>query len=235
MQRYQKTLIAGASGKTGQALLPLLHRAKLSAKLLTSKPQNKKNLEAFGEVMVADLMKPQDAQRAIEGTDAVLCTVGAGSSPTSLLFGGSMVDSTGTINLINAAKQSGCKHFTLVTSIGVGDSSNDIPTGLKLIIGRVLTAKNEAEEALRKSGLSYTILRPGGLSDNVATLDVLVGQGGGQVTGMIPRADVARLMLASLFTEDAKNKTFELVSRSGLRGNLGRLTTVQWAFPWEVA
>ena len=47
----------------------------------------------------------------------------------------------------------------------------------------------------------------------------MVGEGGTAIgSGMIPRADVARLMVAVLFTPEVENRTFEIVSRAGLRG-----------------
>lgn len=47
----------------------------------------------------------------------------------------------------------------------------------------------------------------------------MVGEGGTAIgSGMIPSADVARLMVAALFTSEAENRTFEIVSRAGLRG-----------------
>jgi uncharacterized protein YbjT (DUF2867 family) len=54
------------------------------------------------------------------------------------------------------------------------------------------------------------------------------GEGGLTVAGSIPRADVARLLVASLSTPDARNRTFEVVSRDGLRGPARGLVDLDW-------
>lgn len=82
----------------------------------------------------------------------------------------------GTLNLIAAAKQRGIKRFVLVTSIGADDLLNP----LNLFWG-VLFWKKRAEEELQRSGLTYTIVRPGGLKSKLREVGVGacadVGQG----------------------------------------------------------
>lgn len=63
----------------------------------------------------------------------------------------------GTLNLIAAARQKGVKQFIFVTSIGADDLANP----LNLFWG-VLFWKKRSEEELQRSGLTYTIVRPGG-------------------------------------------------------------------------
>lgn len=62
------------------------------------------------------------------------------------------------MNLISAAKQKGVQKFVLVSSIGADDLANP----LNLFWG-VLFWKKRAEQELQRSGLTYTIVRPGGL------------------------------------------------------------------------
>jgi uncharacterized protein YbjT (DUF2867 family) len=95
----------------------------------------------------------------------------------------------------------------------------------------ILDAKDDAERRLRESGLRYTILRPGGLTNDSATNDVAVGEGGVTVTGRIPRADVARLVVAALDTPASENRTFEVVSRTGLNGESTGTVDIDWQYP----
>jgi uncharacterized protein YbjT (DUF2867 family) len=77
-------------------------------------------------------------------------------------------------------------------------------------------------------------VRPGGLTDDPPTGEVVVGEGGDTVSGQIPRADVARLMVAALSSPDARNRTFEVVSRAGLRGKATGVVDPEWRLPESV-
>ena len=181
-------------------------------------------------MIVGDLLTPADAVRAVEDCDAVLCAVGTPIGPRHFL-GGQLVDRTGVGHLITAAIAEGVEHVVYESAIGVGSSRDGLPLPLRLSIWRTLRAKLCSENSLRTSPLTYTILRPGRLTNEPASGDVLVGQGGDTVTGSIPRADVARLIVAALFTPDARNQTFEIVSRDGLRGDPRGLVGVDWRVP----
>jgi uncharacterized protein YbjT (DUF2867 family) len=145
------------------------------------------------------------------------------------------VDGEGVRNLVTAAVAADCEAFVLESSIGVGDSAGMLPAAFRLPIAPILRAKNEAEAELRTSGVRHTILRAGAMTDDPATGDVLVGEGGATVSGSIPRADVARLMVAAPFTPESENRTFEVVSRDGLRGTARGLVDLDWQLPTEAA
>jgi uncharacterized protein YbjT (DUF2867 family) len=83
-----------------------------------------------------------------------------------------------------------------------------------IVLRWAVREKNKAEQALLESGLDYVIIRPGWMNDDPATGDVLVAESSKTMTGSIPRADVARLMVASLFAPDVVNRTFEVVART---------------------
>ena len=222
-------LVAGATGGTGREIARLLGQHKLPARVLSSRADAKAELELLGEYMQADLMKPADAARAVQGVDAVLCSVGSRPNPVKMLLGGEMVDDAGTIHLIDAAKQAGVRRFILVTSIGVGETSDDVPAPLKLMLGKVLAAKERAEARLQASGLDYTILRPGGLTNEPATGRVLCAARG--LGGTIPRADVANAAVAALFQAQARGKTLSLVSEAGVRHRPPDAIRLDWQIP----
>ncbi|WP_101294351.1 SDR family oxidoreductase [Halegenticoccus soli] len=227
-----RVLVAGATGRTGREILTRLRNADLTVRATTRDASNRAALERRGvdEVAVGDLLDPADAVRAVDGCDAILCAVGTGLSPKHAL-GGELVDRTGTKNLLAAAVALGASRFVYESAIGVGNSRTRMPLPARLVLRGSLRAKESAEAAIRDSGLAYTILRPGRLTNAPATGDVLVGEGGDTVSGSIPRADVARLAVASLFTPDAENRTFEVVSRRGVRGDVRGLVDVDWRVP----
>ena len=64
----------------------------------------------------------------------------------------------------------------------------------------------EAEDHLRASGLSYTIIRPGGLGDVAATGKAFLADDP-QAFSYIARADLAALAVESITNPAAFNKT----------------------------
>ncbi|ODR81986.1 3-beta hydroxysteroid dehydrogenase [Haladaptatus sp. W1] len=229
----ERLLVAGASGGTGRELLRRLRDTDITVRAMTRSREKERTLSEDGadEVIVGDLLDPADASRAVADCNRVLCAVG--SSPGLHALMGDLVDGAGVENLVHAAVAADVEHFVFESSIGVGDSREGVTAPFRFLLWRVLNAKNHAESVLRTSGVPYTIIRPGGLTNAPATGDVLVGEGGETVSGSIPRADVARLMLASLFTPEAENRTFEVVSRDGHRGTSRGLVELDWNVPGE--
>lgn len=233
----ETVLVAGASGRTGRELLDELRGTDLRVRALTRSAGTTGTLERLGadEMVVGDLLRRPDADRAIadradgHAVDAVLCAVGTRPAPGALV--GDPVDGAGVINLIRAASQAGVERFVLESSIGVGDSVGAMPRPVRLPLGPLLDAKDRAEARLRESGMAYTVLRPGRLTNDPPSGDVVVGEGGDSVSGSVPRTDVARLMAAAPFTPDAEDRTFELASREGLRGAPSNVVPLTWTEP----
>ncbi|SEO23662.1 Uncharacterized conserved protein YbjT, contains NAD(P)-binding and DUF2867 domains [Halogranum amylolyticum] len=227
-------LVAGASGGTGRRLLERLATTDVRVRALTRSCRKVDDLEALGadEVVVGDLLDPADAATAAKGCDAVLCAVGTTPGLADLL-GEPVVDDAGVRNLVNAAVAADVDRFVLESSLGVGDSREQAPLGLRLVLWRYLAAKNRAEAWLRSSGLTYTVFRPGKLTDDPASGDVLVGEGGATVSGAISRDDVARLMVAALSTPEAADRTFEVVEHGRSHGPTRGLVDVDWQFAPE--
>lgn len=169
----------------------------------------RKEIEQLGSMLaIGDVMSPETVNKAFRSNsfDAVVCTVGGGLQDIK-------VDSDGVINVINAAKQAGVPRFLLVTSIGVGDSAGAVDDRTMQVLGPVLKEKARAEEALRESGLAWTIVRPGGLlSDAASGTGVLTEDT--SVAGIIARADVATLVLKILFDKRAEGKVLAAIDTS---------------------
>ncbi|ELY70274.1 NAD(P)-binding oxidoreductase [Natrinema versiforme] len=225
-----RVLIAGASGDTGHELLSVLRPTELTVRATTRSYAAADTLERHGadEVIIADFFESADAVRAVEGCDIVYCALG---TPPCLRHatGGKLVDRTGVINLITAAVAAEVSYFVFESAIGVGNSRAGLSLPARLVIRGSLRAKRDAETSLRRAGVGYTIVRPGKLTNAPPSGEVLVGEGGDSVSGAIPRADVARIMAASPFTPDARNRTIEIVSRDGLSGTPKRLIDIDWA------
>ncbi len=203
-----KVLVAGATGKTGRWVVERLKHYGVSVKVLSRAAEKAKSL---GEVEIVEgkIQSDEDVARAVEGCTGVISALGS-----SEVFGEASpgeVDRDGVIRLVDKAALAGVKHFGLVSSMAVTRWYHP----LNLFAG-VLSKKFQAEEHLRdvfgKEGRSYTIVRPGGLKDGEPLMhDLHVEQGDKLWSGWMNRSDVAELLVISLWTDKAANKTFEVI------------------------
>eukprot|EP00195_Chlamydomonas_chlamydogama_P013054 CAMPEP_0202901654 /NCGR_PEP_ID=MMETSP1392-20130828/14378_1 /ASSEMBLY_ACC=CAM_ASM_000868 /TAXON_ID=225041 /ORGANISM="Chlamydomonas chlamydogama, Strain SAG 11-48b" /LENGTH=238 /DNA_ID=CAMNT_0049588247 /DNA_START=80 /DNA_END=796 /DNA_ORIENTATION=- len=129
------------------------------------------------------------------------------------------VDFMGVANVAEAAKEAGASRVVLVSSMMVTKKNNWKP--LRILLNNIryslMDNKLRGEDALRKSGVPYTIVRPGGLArgpGGAATL--LTGQGDNKIAGStsISRADVAAVCVEALTNPGARGVTFELVAQA---------------------
>ncbi|ELZ05888.1 SDR family oxidoreductase [Natrialba asiatica] len=224
-------LVTGASGRTGREILRELNDTSFHVRALTRSATNRESLREAGvdEVVIGDLLEQSDARRAVENCDAILFAAGSSLS-TGLLRPSRVVDGDGVLNLVEAAVREDVGTFVFQSSIGVGDSRLGMPLWARLIVLRwTVREKERAERALQDSGLEYVVIRPGWLTDDPATNDLLITEGGGRMTGSVPRADVASLMVTALSTPDVLNRTYEVVARdTAEQFNPSRQTTVEW-------
>lgn len=78
-------------------------------------------------------------------------------------------------------------------------------------LGYILTYKLKAEDLVRESGIPYTVIRPCALTEEPAGAELQFDQGD-NITGKISRAEVARIIVASMSSPAARDKTFEVKS-----------------------
>ncbi|MDS0261067.1 NAD(P)H-binding protein [Haloarcula sp. S1CR25-12] len=221
--------LAGASGDTGQNVLRLLAPRDVRVRALTRSPAKRARLQRVGadEVVVDDLLDPDDLDSAVDGADVVISTVG--SAPTDVLSGGPYVDGVGAQNLLDAALTADVDAFAMESAIGVGpEDASVLATVFDMVIGPIQRAKAATEAALREAPLRHTILRPGILTNGPRTDDVTVAEPGAKLWGAVSRADVARLLIAAPVTDAAADRTFEVVSKPAFRD---RRLHIDWQLP----
>jgi uncharacterized protein YbjT (DUF2867 family) len=197
--------IAGGHGKIALLLGQQLAERGDTVRGLIRNPDQEGDLRALGiEPVVCDLENEGDVASAVRGSDAVVFAAGAG--PGSGDVRKKTVDLGGAVKLIEAAKAEGVARYLIVSAMGAAEAPEDGSEGF----GAYLQAKFEADEALRASGLDFTIVRPGGLTDDPGTGLVTVAQR--LERGEIPRADVAAVFLACLDEPATIGKSFDLIS-----------------------
>ena len=193
--------MAGGHGKIGQQLLRLLAERGDRARGLIRNPDHAGDLEALGaEPVVCDMEMEEDLAPFVEGADAVVFAAGAG--PGSGPERKRTVDFGAAAKLIDAARARGIDRYVIVSSVGAGR-----PEEASEQMRPYTQAKHDADVALQDSGLDFTIVRPGRLTDDPGTGHISTDAGYGE----IPRADVAATLVAVLDEPSTIGKTFELV------------------------
>jgi nucleoside-diphosphate-sugar epimerase len=200
-----KVAIAGGHGKIGLLLGQLLAERGDPVRGLIRKPEQSADLREAGmESVLCDFERDDDVVSAIRGADAVVFAAGAG--PGSGAERKWALDYGGAVKLIEAAQAEGIRRYLMVSAMGAADP----PAEGGEVFGEYIRAKAKADRALETSGLDFTIVRPGGLTDEPPTGLVTIGSGLDR--GEIPRADVAAVLAAALPAANAVGKTFELIS-----------------------
>ncbi len=200
--------VVGATGRTGQRVVTALQQAGHTPIAVVRNPAKAQQLWPNGEVEIrtADVTQPQTLPSALTGCEAVICATGA--SPSLNPLEPLSVDYLGTKHLVDAAKGLGVQHFILVSSLCVSQFFH--PLNLFWLI---LYWKQQAERYLQNSGLTYTIVRPGGLKETQEGGFPVIAAADTLFEGSIARSQVAEICVAALGEAAATNKIFEVVSR----------------------
>jgi uncharacterized protein YbjT (DUF2867 family) len=195
-------VVAGGHGKIGLRLLRLLAERGDRARGLLRRAEQAADLERAGaEPVLCDMEAEERLAPFVEGADAIVFAAGAG--PGSGPERKRTVDLGAAVKLIEAARELGIARYLMVSAIGAGD-----PSAGSEQMGPYLEAKAEADRALAESGLDFTIVRPGLLTDDPGSGQVAAGD---VPRGAIPRDDVAATLLALLKEPGTIGKTFNLV------------------------
>ncbi len=205
-----KVLVAGATGQTGQRIVAELVKGNITVRALVRNLEKGQAILPADkvELVVGDVLKPKSLPEAIADCTALICATGA--SPTFDFTAPYRIDCLGTKNLVDAAKTMGVKHFVLVSSLCVSRFFH--PLNLFWLI---LAWKKQGEAYLQGSGLTYTIVRPGGLKNEDNSDPVVMKGADSLFEGSIPRTKVARVCVEALLQAAAANKIVEVVARPG--------------------
>jgi nucleoside-diphosphate-sugar epimerase len=204
-----RVVIAGGHGKIALLLSGLLAGQGDTAVGLIRSAAHAADLEAAGaQAALLDLESRdvEQAARVLEGADAAVFAAGAGpgSGPQRKYT----VDLGGAVLLASAAQRAGVRRFVQISSMGAGRPA---AAGSDESWTAYIDAKTKAEEDLRARDLDFTILRPGGLTDEPGTGLVTLSDGS-LTRGTVPRQDVAAVVMWLLSTGSAVGSTLELTS-----------------------
>ncbi|NDJ17128.1 NAD(P)H-binding protein [Myxacorys almedinensis] len=201
-----KAFVAGATGETGRRIVQQLVEREIPVRALVRDLDSARAiLPPQVELVVGDVSKVESLKSAIADSTLVFCATGARPSfdPT----GPYKVDYEGTKNLVDAAKNKGVEQFVFVSSLCTSQFFH--PLNLFWLI---LVWKKQAEEYLQNSGLTYTIVRPGGLKNEDNDHAIVMSSADTLSEGSIPRTKVAQVCVESVFDPNARNKIVEIVA-----------------------
>lgn len=199
-----RILIIGATGPTGQQLVA---QAAAAGHAVTTFVRDAARARFAPSVRkaVGDVLDPGSLALAVADQEAVICSLGSGVTGP---FKQMTLLSAGTTNLVAAMKQAGVNRLVCITGIGAGESRGHGPWWYDWLVQPVLLRgvyqdKDRQESVVRGSGLDWTLVRPGALTNApakgagaVRALTDLTGVS----AGFISRADVAAFCLSELVT-----------------------------------
>ncbi len=201
-----KAFVAGATGQTGRRIVTELTKRNIPVRALVRNLEVGQNiLPAEAELVVGDVLNPESLQKALGDSTVLICATGA--KPSLDITGPYQIDYQGTKNLVNTAKERNIQHFVLVSSLCVSEFFHPLN-----LFWLVLYWKKQAEEYLQKSGLTYTIVRPGGLKNEDNSQAIVMSSADTLFDGSIPRTKVAQVCVESLERTEAANKIVEIVT-----------------------
>lgn len=201
-----RVTIAGGHGQIAQRLTRLLSERGDDVVSLIRNPDHAADVRlAGGEPAVCDLetASEDEVTQAIRSTDAVVFAAGAG--PGSGAARKETMDFGGAVKLMRAAEAAGVRRYVMISSMGADPDSEGDDT-----FSVYLRAKGRADAELAGSGLEYTIIRPGRLTDKPGTARVSLGEH--VPRGEVPRDDVAAVLAEVLCSPGAAGRVLGLTT-----------------------
>ena len=192
-----KLIIFGSTGTVGRHLTEQALQKGYAVTAFTRNPAKLPTGYANLKPHQGDVLDVSSVEEAVKGHQAVLCALGAGRQ--------GKVRAEGTRHIIRAMEHAGVKRLICQTTLGAGDSRGNLNFFWKHIMFGLLLKEaykdhQVQEDYVKRSGLEWTIVRPGAFTDGPLTGAYLHGfPAGDKSTKLkISRADVAHFMLRQL-------------------------------------
>lgn len=202
-----RVLVVGATGGSGRAAVEelLAHGHEVTAfarhpgRLDLRSPRLRKQ--------IGDATYLPDVERAVEGQDAVVVTLGVTDNPLKVRLlrrSRTPIDvcSVGTRNVVQAMKRFGVRRLVVESALGVGDTRPKVPwyirAAFRLLMEEQLADKELQESIVRESGLDWVIVQPVGLTNSPPSHNIYSSVTGEFRRRIISRRDVADFMRQAL-------------------------------------
>ena len=209
-----EVLVAGGHGQIALRLLKLLSEHGHHGRGLIRNPGHAADLEAVGAEAVLSDLETDDPHQHVGSAQAIVFAAGAG--PGSGAERKRTVDLGGAVKLIDAARDLGVARYVMVSAMGTQDVEHAAEA-----MRPYLQAKKDADDALMASGLDWTIVRPGRLTDapGAGTVDAARALGR---RGEITRDDTALVLLETLVRPSLARVAFDVLEGPHAGGGRAR-------------
>lgn len=198
----KKVLVAGANGQTGRQIVSILKDK--DGYELVAMVRKENQVSYFKEKNVSTVLGDLENELSgvVEGMDEVIFAAGSGGNTSDQKT--IDIDENGAKSLIDASVGANVEKFVMLSSMGT-DQPDSVPS-----LKQYLQSKKAADEHLKSSGLNYSIIKPGMLTND---------GGSGQIqakerlnkSGKIAREDVAKVIVQSLSSDILENKEVEIL------------------------
>ncbi len=217
-------LVTGATGGLGRRVVRMIRDREQSVRAFVRLTSRYSELENRGaEIFIGDLKRERDIEKACKGVQYIISTHGSNEASG----GAQELDYGANIDLIDAAKEAGVKHFVFISVLGSDRGYEDAP---------VFKAKRQVEKYLEASGLNYTILRPSAFASSLLPLAERFRETGIYLSvgdlknrsSVVSTDDLAKIAVDSVTVAAAQNQIFavggpEILSREEIPQIFGRI------------
>ena len=194
----QTIVIFGATGSLGTHIVKEALSKGYTVKAFGRSIEKLKDLKNHNlSIVKGDVTNYFNVKNAIQNCDAVICALGDGAK--------GKVRAIGTDNIIKAMSELGVKRLICQTTLGMGESWNNLNFFWKYIMFGLLLKKafedhKIQEKLVFESLLDWTIVRPSAFTDKSANGNFKIDFGSTEknLTLKIPRADIASFIIESL-------------------------------------
>lgn len=159
-----KVTLFGATGIVGRAVLRHLLDCGYEVNVLTRHPEKINENDSRLHVFVGEVINPADVQRALDGSEAVIQTIGIGGKGDGRK---TTVVSDANRVIMRCMERAGIKRYVAISVIGAGDSIAFLPAIYRRVIMPlfqrwfipIIDDKNRMEADIFKSNLDWTVVR----------------------------------------------------------------------------
>ena len=192
----QTVAVAGGTGFVGGAIATELHRRGHGVRVLSHRGESARGgLSDAIEIRKADVQSGDGLVEALRGADALVIALAFRNSPIEAPRKHQTfveVDAAGTERLVAAAREAGVGRLVYLSGAGAAPDATR----------HWFRAKWRAEEAVRGSGLTWTIIRPTWIfGPRDVSLNRFVGFA--RRLFMVPMTNTGSQLLAPVFVDDA--------------------------------
>ena len=168
----KKVVVFGATGRSGSAVVARLLERGHTITAFVRSPEKLAEFDGALQIVTGDVLDPEAVKKVVAGQDAVISCLGAGLK--------GRIRSEGTRNIIDAMEAQGVQRLITQSSLGVGESRDNLNAYWKYVMFGMLLRKAYAdhgvqERYVKESTLDWTVVRPGALKNGPAHGNYLHG------------------------------------------------------------